>query len=186
MCFNWSQSAAEVSCTKKEPAAAQRVLKCINAAQNLLKQQMPTGTGFQDVILGKTLAFEVEADEFVQILHNGHNHWLAISTIGAAHPEVLVYDSMYPSTSTPAKQQIAGLLATSEKVIQLTHMDVQMQSGGYDCGLCHRLCHHAGTGKATGPVSVRSAKNATTLSEMSGGRQDDHVSMEDACAVHAK
>ena len=33
------------------------------------------------------------------------------------------------------KAQIASLLATEEPAIKMNMMDVQMQSGGYDCGL---------------------------------------------------
>ena len=31
--------------------------------------------------------FEVQADEFVQILHNGHEHWLTFGTTGLIHGE---------------------------------------------------------------------------------------------------
>ena len=91
--------------------------------------------------MGRTPHFEVQSNEFVQILHNGHGHWLTISTVGVTHPEVSVYDSMYPTTSTHVKQQIASLLATTQNRIRLRHMDVQMQSGGYDCGLFASLQH---------------------------------------------
>ena len=37
--------------------------------------------------------------------------------------------------SSCVKRQIAALLATKHKIITLKHMDVQMQSGTYDCGL---------------------------------------------------
>ena len=107
----------------------------IDAVQKLLKKKMGAKSGFQSVTLGHTLHFDVQSDQFVQILHNGHGHWLTISTIGVRHPEVSVYDSMYPTVSTHAKRQIASLLVTSQKEIKLRHMDVQMQSGGYDCGL---------------------------------------------------
>ena len=107
----------------------------IDASQKLLLQKMPSNTGFQSITLGRTLYFEVQSNEFVQILHNGHGHWLTISTVGMTHPEVCVYDSMYPTTSTHVKHQIASLLATTQNTIRLRHMDVQMQSGGYDCGL---------------------------------------------------
>jgi len=33
------------------------------------------------------------------------------------------------------KHQIAALLATRSKTIKLSFVDVQKQSGGYDCGL---------------------------------------------------
>ena len=42
---------------------------------------------------------------------------------------------MYASVSTKVKHQIAALLATQSKTIKLSFVDVQKQSGGYDCGL---------------------------------------------------
>ena len=42
---------------------------------------------------------------------------------------------MYASVSTKMKHQIAALLATRSKTIKLSFVDVQKQSGGYDCGL---------------------------------------------------
>lgn len=42
---------------------------------------------------------------------------------------------MYPSTSTVVKAQIAMLLHTVYPAITLQFIDVQMQAGGYDCGL---------------------------------------------------
>ena len=80
-------------------------------------------------------AVDVEPGEFVQILHTGHGHWNTISTIGMKNAEVQVFDSMYMCVPTIAKAQIAVLLTTEEPSIKLNFMDVQMQSGGYDCGL---------------------------------------------------
>ena len=107
----------------------------IDAAQKLLKQKVPLQNGFQDICCGRTCAFDIESTEFTQILHNGHDHWLTISTFGTQEAEVFVYDSLYPSVSSCVKRQIAALLATKHKIITLKHMDVQMQSGTYDCGL---------------------------------------------------
>ena len=107
----------------------------IDTAQKLLKQKVPARNGFQDVCCGQTYAFDVESSEFTQVLHNGHGHWLTISTIGAQEAELLVYDSLYPSISSSVKRQIAALLATDHDEITLRHMNVQMQSSTYDCGL---------------------------------------------------
>ena len=71
----------------------------------------------------------------MQILHNGHGHWLTISTVGNDHLQVEVYDSVYSCCSTLCKAQIATLLATKQPAVELKFMDVQMQAGGYDCGL---------------------------------------------------
>ena len=107
----------------------------VSAAQKLLKQQLPVRNGFQDPCCGLAYAFQIMSDEFIQVLHNGYDHWLTISTIGAATDEVFVFDSMYASVSTKVKHQIAALLATQSKTIKLSFVDVQKQSGGYDCGL---------------------------------------------------
>lgn len=54
----------------------------INTAQMLIKKAYPVADGFQDVLLGQTLGFEVKSSEFIQVLHTGRGHWLTISTIG--------------------------------------------------------------------------------------------------------
>uniref|UniRef100_A0A1X7VJM5 Uncharacterized protein n=1 Tax=Amphimedon queenslandica TaxID=400682 RepID=A0A1X7VJM5_AMPQE len=46
--------------------------------QNLI--QLPTG--FQCPTLGFTLSYRFMNMEFVQIIHNGANHWVTISTVG--------------------------------------------------------------------------------------------------------
>ena len=109
----------------------------IDAAQKVLAAQFKAqfgDAGFQCVGLGSTFAFEVESDKFVQILHNGHNHWLTISSVGTTPGQILVYDSMYPSAGQATKQQIACLMRVSEPNLTLTFADVQMQAGGSDCG----------------------------------------------------
>ena len=79
--------------------------------------------------------FDVETEEFVQIIHTGEGHWVTISTIGTVHPEVMVYDSAYSTLPMLARAQIASLLATQQPTIKVKFMDVQMQSGTSDCGL---------------------------------------------------
>ena len=109
----------------------------IDAAQKVLAAQFKAqfgDAGFQCVGLGSTFAFEVGSDKFVQILHNGHNHWLTISSVGTTPGQILVYDSMYPSAGQATKQQIACLMRVSEPNLTLTFADVQMQAGGSDCG----------------------------------------------------
>ena len=73
------------------------------------------------------MSFDIEPGEFVQILHNGHGHWLTISTVGNMHPQVQVYDSAYSCCPTICKAQIAALLATVQPSIELQYMDVQMR-----------------------------------------------------------
>lgn len=70
----------------------------LSAAQALLKDQAPNIGGLQLLCASQMCAFDIEEDEFVKILHNGHGHWLTVSTTVAQQgAEVYVYDSMYPS-----------------------------------------------------------------------------------------
>ena len=106
----------------------------INAAHLLLKAINPHLSGFQNPVLGQCLAFDVESEEFVQVLHDGHGHWLTVSTDGT-YPLVNVYDSLYSALSPSSKLQIASLLFTTHKQISLSFKDVQMQARSSDCGL---------------------------------------------------
>ena len=103
---------------------------------NLLKKQSSV-PGFQDTCLGQSMCFEIQQGEFIQILHDGHGHWLmvsgAITEDGAQ--EIHVYDSMYATVGTYTKKQIASIVSSSEKEIKLKMMNVQKQNGGCDCGL---------------------------------------------------
>ena len=107
----------------------------INAAQQLLKSNCSEISGFQDVTCGVALLFNVEPDEFIQILNNRNGHRLTVSTIGCPHPTVAVYDSMYRSAGMHVKSQVASLLHSDAPKIRLHLMDSQIQAGGSDCGL---------------------------------------------------
>ena len=78
--------------------------KIIHAAQVLLKSQVPLVGGLQEPCKGQVCSFDIERGEFVQILHDGHGHWLMVSTVGAKNGEVYIYDSMYPSVGTYSKK----------------------------------------------------------------------------------
>ena len=106
----------------------------INAVQSLLKHQFQI-PGLQSVCAIQTLTIDIEHEEFVQILHNGSNHWLTISTIGAEEGEVFLYDLMYCNANSTIKNGVSALLFTNKKRISLKFANVQMQSGGADCGV---------------------------------------------------
>ena len=89
----------------------------------------------QDTILGRTLAFNVMKGEFVQVLHSGSCHWIAISTIACPPSTVTVYDSLYSALPTQAKEQICSLLCTQDPVIKLNFANIQLQANSSDCGL---------------------------------------------------
>ena len=77
----------------------------------------------------------MESEEFVQTLHNGKKHWMNISTIGMKHPEVFAYDSMFCHVPDHLQQQIAALLKTEKKAIDVKFCKVAMQTNGCDCGV---------------------------------------------------
>ena len=98
-------------------------------AQNTLHEQFGV-PGFQSVVCGQSSNFHVESGKFVQIFHNGKNHWMTISTIGAKQPEILAYNSMNCNAPDNLQQQIAALLKTAEKAINLKFCKVAMQTNG--------------------------------------------------------
>ena len=71
------------------------------------KSSMP---GFLDTCLGQTMSFEVQRGEFIQILHDGHGHWLMVSSV-INEDNAQVYDSMYPTIGTYTKKRIACILS---------------------------------------------------------------------------
>ena len=108
----------------------------IDAAQRLLKQYSTAICGFQNTLLGAK--FKPETEDFVQILFDGREHWLAVSTVGTkADNVVMVYDSLYKSISSHTKQQVASLMNTrsSKSELNVNIMDIHMQSGTNDCGM---------------------------------------------------
>ena len=76
------------------------------------------------------MGFDIQPDEFLQILNNG-KHWLTVLTVGAAHATAKVYDSIY-SNAGPENQ---ALIATTRGEIIANFIDVSFQSGCNDCRL---------------------------------------------------
>ena len=109
----------------------------MSPAQTLLKKQSQV-PGLQCTALWCIMAFDIQCGEFVQVLHDGHEHWLTVSRIDATE-EILVYDSMYQSIGTFTKSQIAAILASQQQQVVVKMMNVQRQTGGYDWAFCHCL-----------------------------------------------
>ncbi len=83
------------------------------------------------------MSFAVEPSEFMQILGTGikGEHRLLVSTIGSVHPTVFVYDSKYQKVNSYVQKQIASLLLSTHKEINLYFVGVQMPCGGSDCAI---------------------------------------------------
>ena len=96
----------------------------INAAQTLLKLHFPT-TGLQCTTLGMNPSFDVIKGSFVQILHNGANHWVTVSTLDAQPSHINVYDSMFCSITdhTFLTDQICAIMHSSDPSIIQMHLD---------------------------------------------------------------
>ena len=110
----------------------------INASQKVLATQFKPkfgDAGFQASTIGLCGTYTIETGEFIQILHNGADHWLTITTIGTSHPEVLVYDSLCSTVPEKVKSQISSLLCTRERSVRLQFVDVVKQAGVNDCGV---------------------------------------------------
>ena len=45
------------------------------------------------------------------------SHWVIVSTIGATHPTVHIYDSLFSQAGTKLQAQLAALLATNKEEI---------------------------------------------------------------------
>ena len=93
--------------------------------------------GFQNTALGCNLSFDIMRTEFVQILFNGNNHWVTISTVGLPQPAccINVYDSLYETLTDFTKDQICALLCSGEHCITARLMKVHKQKNMSDCGL---------------------------------------------------
>lgn len=107
----------------------------ITAVQTLLKKYHPLIGGLQPTILTETLNFEVQRGEFVQVLNVHSSHWITVSNLFCPPGVINIYDSM-PNCElhSSTKRQIASILMTNEKSIEVQFVNMQIQSGASDCG----------------------------------------------------
>ena len=84
--------------------------------------------GFQNATLGCNLSFDIMCTEFIEILFNGNNHWVTISTVGLPQPArcINVYDSLYETLTDFTKDQICALLCSGEHCIIARLMKVHI------------------------------------------------------------
>ena len=63
--------------------------------------------GLQSVLNGaaSTMGFDVQPDEFIQVLNTGSSHWVMVSTIGALHPTVHIYDRLFSQLGAKLQEQ---------------------------------------------------------------------------------
>ena len=84
--------------------------------------------GFQNSIIGLQL--------FVQILHYGGAHWVAISTFNCKSGKIMLMDSLFKGrVSVHIKNWICFIMNSKEKEIRIKVAGVQQQTNGIGCGL---------------------------------------------------
>ena len=105
----------------------------ISAANQLLLSQFPDIRGLQSTFLGQSLSFRETEPPFIQILHVGGNHWMAVLAVDNSHVRVhdSMYDSMYRCISTCVLMQVAS----RQGLIICTSVLRTLQEGGVNCAL---------------------------------------------------
>ena len=116
--------------------------KVIQAFQKIIKKSFPETNGLQDPILGENLAFSTYRDTpFLQVLHDGKAHWIAISTYECNQGEVYLLDSLFKGRiSDHIKKQICTILNCPLEKITIKVLPVQQQTNGVDCGILCPYC----------------------------------------------
>ena len=60
----------------------------------------------QNTLLGYSLMYEIIRKEFIQILHDGDNNWVTVSTVGLESPHISINDSLHSPLSNFTKRFI--------------------------------------------------------------------------------
>ena len=81
---------------------------------------------------------------FVQVLHDGKLHWIAISTYGCHEGEVFCFDNLFKERiADHTMQQICAIMNCDLKHVKINVLPVQQQSNGVDCGVfALAFCFH--------------------------------------------
>ena len=99
--------------------------KLVNAAQKPNTSSSSTHLWLSKHISRPDIGFQMTS-EFVQVLHTGCGHWVAMSTIACKLGEVNVYDSMRPALTESLKRQISAILCLpiqkKEVILEYEHL----------------------------------------------------------------
>ena len=78
---------------------------------------------------------------FVQVLHDGRIHWIAVSTFNCNEGEINLMDSPFQErVPHQSKQQLSALVNCRNKNIKINVLPVQKQTNGVDCGHIDIFC----------------------------------------------
>ena len=103
----------------------------------MMKDQFKEMNGLQDTVLGQNLTFSIYRNiPFVQVLHDGHNHWVAISMYGCKTGEVFLMDSLFcGKVANHTKRQICAIMNSTHDKLTVNVLPVQQQTNGVDGGV---------------------------------------------------
>ena len=87
----------------------------------------------QNTLLGYSLMYEIMRKEFTQILHNGDNHWVTVSTVGLESSHISINDSLH----SPLFNFTNALLYNDKPFITVQFINVERQCNSFD--LVHML-----------------------------------------------
>ncbi len=109
----------------------------INVFKKIMARDFNQQIGLQDTVLEQKMKFKcIPAGNFVQILHDGKYHWVAISTYGCQEGEISYMDSFFNGTiAKRIIEQICSILKCSLPKIKIKVASVQQQKNTVDCGI---------------------------------------------------
>ena len=113
----------------------------INLAQNLLKEQFPKISGFQDTVIGKTQSSNIVKtnDKFIQLFHVGSLNWVYVASVSenkSHNGGCQLYGSFSDGKVSPGvAKQIAAFSFYDLPEILVEIKGIQQQTNSVDCGL---------------------------------------------------
>lgn len=107
----------------------------IRAAQVCLHKQFPDVGGLDDPLLVAAHRKHYANQKYVQVLHDGSCHWVAVSNLNASQSTVRLYDSLSHVPNSSLKGQIAALSVCEEKQLVIECMKVARHKGVHHCEL---------------------------------------------------
>ena len=111
----------------------------MNLSQDILKEAFPNVKGFKTVVRGSLQVSGRVSGDFVQILHDGNNHWVCVSNIGLDVRDpaaVNMYDSMNQGFIAKfIKQRLASFMCIQSAEMKVIMKSVQQQTSNVDCGV---------------------------------------------------
>ena len=115
----------------------------MSAGSQLLHSQFPNFQGFSSPVLGQRFCFPhfnqilgYAGNSYLQILHTGSHHWVAVEIVSSSEVYIYIYDSLYKQQPTfYTLKQLVAILNTSESKVDLRFYKVQFQPNSKDCGV---------------------------------------------------